>query len=121
MSKRILFIDDEPTVLLVSELILRSLGYDIITADGGTRGIEVLKTENVDLILLDLMMPDIHGLDVLKSIKENEELKNIPVIMQTGIKDNHDIDMAYKLGASGVLIKPYNKEDLKNAIEAHFK
>lgn len=121
MKKRILFVDDEPTVLLVSELILRSLGYDVIIADGGTSGIELLKTENVDLVLLDLMMPDIHGLDVLRFIKGKEEFKNIPVIMQTGIKDTHDIDEAYKLGAAGTLIKPYNIKDLNDAIKEHIR
>jgi two-component system sensor histidine kinase ChiS len=116
MRKKILFIDDDPTVLLISEIMLKDLGYDVITADGGVIGIELLKTNNIDLILLDLMIPDIYGLDVLKYIKETEEFKNIPVIMQTGITDSNEINTAYKLGAAYILLKPYNKEDLKDTI-----
>jgi len=116
MRKKILFIDDDPTVLLISEIMLKDLGYDVITADGGVIGIELLKTNNIDLILLDLMIPDIYGLDVLKYIKGTEEFKNIPVIMQTGITDGNEINTAYKLGAAYVLLKPYNKEDLKGTI-----
>lgn len=115
MKKKILFIDDDPTILLISEMMLKDLGYDIITADGGVRGIELLKTNAIDLILLDLMMADIYGLDVLKYIKEKEEFKNIPVVIQSGIKNNKT-DTAYKLGASYVLLKPYNKKDLQDII-----
>ena len=116
MKKKILFIDDDPTILLISEIMLEDLGYDVITADGGVSGIELLKTNIIDLVLLDLMIPDIYGLDVLKYIKEKEEFKNIPVIIQTGIKDNDEINKAYKLGASYVLLKPYNQKDLKDII-----
>ena len=116
MKKKILFIDDDPTILLISEMMLKDLGYDVITADGGGSGIELLKTNDIDLILLDLMMADIYGLDVLKYIKEKEEFKNIPVIIQTGIKDSDEINKAYKLGAAYVLLKPYNQKDLKDII-----
>jgi len=115
MKKKILFIDDDPTILLISEMMLKDLGYDVITADGGVRGIELLKTNDIDLILLDLMMADIYGLDVLKYIKEKEEFKNIPVVIQSGIKNNKT-DTAYKLGAAYVLLKPYNKKDLQDII-----
>ncbi len=115
MKKKILFIDDDPTILLISEMMLKDLGYDVITADGGVSGIELLKTNAIDLILLDLMMADIYGLDVLKYIKEKEEFKNIPVVIQSGIKNNKT-DTAYKLGAAYVLLKPYNKKDLQDII-----
>jgi CheY-like chemotaxis protein len=115
MKKKILFIDDDPTILLISEMMLKDLGYDVITADGGVSGIELLKTNDIDLILLDLMMADIYGLDVLKYIKEKEEFKNIPVVIQSGIKNNKT-DIAYKLGAAYVLLKPYNKKDLQDII-----
>ena len=116
MKKKILFIDDDPTILLISEMMLKDLGYDVITADGGVSGIELLKTNDIDLILLDLMMANIYGLDVLKYIKEKEEFKNIPVVIQSGIKDSDEINKAYKLGASYVLLKPYNQKDLKDII-----
>ncbi len=114
MKKKILFIDDDPTILLISKIMLEDLGYDIITADGGVSGIELLNTNVIDLVLLDLMIPDIYGLDVLKYIKEKEGFKNIPVIIQTGIKDGDEINKAYKLGAAYVLLKPYSQKDLQD-------
>lgn len=115
MREKILFIDDDATVLLIGEMMLKDLGYDVITADSGVAGLALLS-KHIDLILLDIMLPDISGIDVLKLIKENEEVKNIPVIMQTGIQDSNEIDEAYKLGAVCVLLKPYNKNDLKDKI-----
>lgn len=95
MRKKILFIDDDPTILLISKLMLEDLGYDVIIAEGGVIGIEMLKksnkNNNIDLILLDLMMPDICGLDVLKWIKKDQKFKHIPVILQTGVQTSNDI------------------------------
>lgn len=117
MKKNILFIDDDPIVLLISKMMLEGLGYNVITAEGGLIGIEMLKTNNIDIILLDLMMADIYGLDVLKYIRKSQKFKNIPVILQTGIKNNKDIDAAYKFSDVYVLSKPYNKDDLKNTLK----
>lgn len=118
MIKTILFIDDDPTVLMVGEIMLKSLGYNVKTASEGNGGIELIN-KNIDLILLDLMLPDLYGLDVLKYIKKNKELKHIPVIIQTGINDEGEIDKAYKFGANAVLTKPYNKDQLDKIIKAH--
>ena len=116
MKKKILFIDNDPTILLISEIMLEDLGYNVITANGGVRGIELLKTNTIDLVLLDLMLPDIYGIDLLQYIKTEEEFKNIPVIIQTGIKDTAEMNRAYKLGAAYILLKPYNKNDLKDIV-----
>jgi len=116
MKKKILFIDNDPTILLISEIMLEDLGYNVITANGGVRGIELLKTNIIDLVLLDLMLPDIYGIDLLQYIKTEEEFKNIPVIIQTGIKDTAEMNRAYKLGAAYILLKPYNKNDLKDIV-----
>ena len=121
MRKKILFIDDDPTILLLSKLMLEDLGYDVIIAEGGVIGIEMLKksnkNNNIDLILLDLMMPDICGLDVLKWIKKDQKFKHIPVILQTGVKTSNDINTARKFSNVHVLLKPYDKEDLKDVLK----
>lgn len=116
MAKKILFIDDDPTVLMVGEIMLKNLGYIVITADRGKEGINLI-TKDVDLVLLDLMLPDLYGLDVLEHIKANNEISHIPIVIQTGINDKNEIDKAYKFGAANVLLKPYNKEDLKEMLD----
>lgn len=117
MTKKILFIDDDPTVLMVGEIMLKNLGYEVITAERGKEGIDLI-TKDIDLVLLDLMLPDLYGLDVLEYIKDNEELRNIPIVIQTGINDKKEIDKAFKFGAADVLLKPYNKEDLKEMLQS---
>ena len=121
MRKKVLFIDDDPTILLISKLMLEDLGYDVIIAEGGVIGIEMLKksikNNNIDIILLDLMMPDICGLDVLKWIKKDQKFKHIPVILQTGVQTSNDINTAREFSNVHVLLKPYDKEDLKDVLK----
>ena len=122
MRKKVLFIDDDPTILLISKLMLEDLGYDVIIAEGGVIGIEMLKKSNknndIALILLDLMMPDICGLDVLKWIKKDQKFKHIPVILQTGVQTSNDINTARGFSNVHVLLKPYDKEDLKDMLRS---
>ncbi|MCH9663436.1 MAG: response regulator [Gammaproteobacteria bacterium] len=122
MRKKVLFIDDDPTILLISKLMLEDLGYDFIIAEGGVIGIEMLKKSNknndIALILLDLMMPDICGLDVLKWIKKDQKFKHIPVILQTGVQTSNDINTARGFSNVHVLLKPYDKEDLKDMLRS---
>lgn len=121
MRKKVLFIDDDPTILLISKLMLEDLGYDVIIAEGGVIGIEMLKksnkNNNIDIILLDLMMPDICGLDVLKWIKKDQKFKHIPVILQTGVQTSNDINTAREFSNVYVLLKPYDQEDLKDVLK----
>jgi CheY-like chemotaxis protein len=120
VKKKVLFIDDDPTILMISEIIINNLGYDALMAEGGKAALDILanfKASPVDIILLDLMMPDIYGTEVLEYIKNSEILKNIPVIIQTGINDNAEVNKALKMGANEVLYKPYDKEQLKNALD----
>jgi CheY-like chemotaxis protein len=115
---KILFIDDDLSVLLVTKLMIESLRYELILADGGVAGIEALHAnDNINLIFLDLMMPDMTGIEVLEIIKANESFKNIPVVLQTGAISSDEINAAYELGIAGLLTKPYNKQDLKLMIE----
>ena len=122
MRKKVLFIDDDPTILVISKLMLEDLGYDVIIAEGGVIGIEMLKKNNknndIALILLDLMMPDICGLDVLKWIKKDQKFKHIPVILQTGVQTSNDINTARGFSNVHVLLKPYDKEDLKDMLRS---
>jgi len=117
MKKKVLFIDDDSSVLLISEIILKDLGYDVIVASGGTKGLELLSTD-IDLVILDLMMPDIDGFDVLKHIRQDNKFKDIPVIIQTGINDDKLIMNINLHNKVYILLKPYNKTKLKEIIES---
>ena len=93
------------------EFILRSANYNLVKATGGIEALKILKkNNNFDLILLDLMMPDMYGLNFLKKIKANPKLAKIPVILQTGTFDSSEIDKAFGLGIASYIQKPYNKQ-----------
>ncbi len=119
MSKA-LFVDDEVLTLKIGKLLMQSLGYDVVTADSGKETLKILSLHKgkFDVILLDLMMPDMYGLDVLREIRANVVWKEITVILQTGIRNEDDMRLGRKLGAS-IILKPYNKKILKEHLDLY--
>ena len=107
---KFLIVDDEPDVVdSVSELFtLRN--YNVVTATSGTKALEMVKKENPNIIILDIRMPDVSGMDVLKEVKKN--YPKTRVIMLTGVEDDSTRQMAMGLGASGYLTKPYSYSEL---------
>ena len=103
--KKILLIDDSPTVRMIMGSSLESKGYIIIYEQTATSGLHALREQKPDLVLLDLVLPDKSGLDVLKEIKENEETKNIPVIILTGKEGGEEVIKGRQLGADDYCVK----------------
>ena len=120
--KRILFIEDESALQKTFTDILKSEGFEVISALDGETGLNLIKKDKPDLVLLDLILPKIHGLDVLKKMKEDEITKNIPVIVLTNVESIEEIDKALELGATTYLVKSdYSLEEViakvKKALE----
>jgi CheY-like chemotaxis protein len=103
--------------------MLKSNKCIILNAFGGKEGLEMLKDNksDIDLILLDLMMPDIYGLNVLQEIKKNSETKKIPVIIQSASHDKTEHERAIKLGASGFIQKPYDRNKFTSLLNKYLK
>lgn len=93
MTYKILIIDDDTDAILILSTVLRDQGYEVITALDGITGLDMIVAEHPDLILLDLMMPEKSGISLLHDIKEDENLKDIPVIMVTGVARETGIDL----------------------------
>jgi CheY-like chemotaxis protein len=93
MTYKILIIDDDTDAILILSTVLRDQGYGVITALDGITGLDMIVAEHPDLILLDLMMPEKSGISLLHDIKEDENLKDIPVIMVTGVASETGIDL----------------------------
>lgn len=102
---KILIIEDEPLVVRMYEKSLRFEKFDVITALNGVEGLEKIKTEKPDLVLLDIMMPQMNGMQVLEEMEKDPELKNIPVIMLTNLSGEHDAELALSKGAVQYWIK----------------
>ncbi|MEA3296036.1 MAG: response regulator [Patescibacteria group bacterium] len=103
--KKILFIEDEAALQKTFNEILNNHGYKVVSALDGKTGLRLAETINPDLILLDLVLPKIHGFEVLKKMKQNEKMKNIPIIILTNSENIENINKSIELGASAYLIK----------------
>ncbi|MBL7048504.1 MAG: sigma-54-dependent Fis family transcriptional regulator [Nitrospira sp.] len=114
MSK-ILVIDDEPIIRTSCERCLKPEGYEIKTTATGAEGLEFLKNEPFDLVLLDLMMPDMDGMEVLQMIKKT--YPSIKVIMITGYSTVDTAVDTLRMGAFNYLQKPFNPDTLLNAVK----
>jgi len=116
--KKILFIEDESALQKTFGEVLKQEGYEMISALDGETGLRLAKSEKPDLILLDLILPKIHGFDVLKKLKGDKETKDIPVIVLTNLEKIEDVDKALELGATTYLIKAqYSLEEVVEKIK----
>lgn len=113
--KTILIIDDEPVMLDLLSLYLSPLGYRCIKVDSGLKGIKYLEENNVDLILLDIMMPEMDGWETCKEIRNHWDT---PIIMLTARDSKEDIVKGLKGGADDYISKPFDEEELVARIEA---
>jgi len=110
---KILFIEDEPNLQKTLGEILHQEGYEVKPAFDGQEGLELAKSEKPDLILLDLILPKIDGFTVLKEVKKDPVLKDIPVIVLTNLEGSSDVERALELGATTYLVKAnYSLEEV---------
>ena len=105
--KKILFVEDESALQKTLGDVLTQEGYEIISALDGAAGLELAKEKKPDLILLDLILPKLHGLEVLKELKADPGTKGIPIIVLTNLESIEDIDQALELGATTYLVKAH--------------
>lgn len=104
---RILLIDDDAAFRKIFKIRLVNEGrHDVLTAENGKEGLEIAAGDNLDLILLDIMMPEMDGIEVLKKLKKDEKTRQIPVFMLTAKNDISDVQKCSKLGADSYLVKP---------------
>jgi CheY-like chemotaxis protein len=115
---KIMLVDDEPDIRLIERIILEKSGYEVVEIESGEECLEKLENDKPDIILLDVMMPGINGWETAKRIKENENTKDIPVIMVTVRGSEEDMTKSFQYGQSdGHVSKPIIKEKLLKTIE----
>lgn len=115
IKRRILIVDDEEDLRMLLGDVLTSAGYDITTASDGEEAIATLSTQMFDVVLLDIQMPRMNGIQVLKHI--NDHHPSTKSIIITGYADLHHATEARKLGAHDFIAKPYTLEDIMSSIE----
>ena len=111
--KTILFIEDESAMHKTFGEVLNKAGYEMISALDGESGLRLAQASKPDLIVLDLILPKLHGFEVLGRLKENQETKDIPVVVLTNLESMAEVDRALELGAAAYLVKAqYSLEEL---------
>lgn len=113
--KNVLVVDDEPKILEVVCLLLESKGYRPLPAENGKKALEIFDAENISLVLLDLMLPDLSGEEVCTAIRKKSR---VPVIMLTAKVEENDVVEGFGLGADDYVIKPFGLKELYARIEA---
>jgi two-component system, OmpR family, response regulator MtrA len=117
-KKKILIVDDDPGILKMLQLMLRLEGYEALCCENALLVVETISREEPDLVLLDAMMPHRDGIQVLKDITARNLANRPPVLLFTGKADDNYIKQAIEAGASGLLVKPFVKEELLERLQA---
>lgn len=117
-SKRLAYIEDESEMIDLVRLILGRRGYTVLGANGGREGLELVRKELPDLVLLDLMMPDMDGWDVYHQIKSDEQTRDIPVIVITAKALNIDKVLGLRIAkVEDYIAKPFSPQELLQRVE----
>ena len=124
MKKKVLVVEDEIFIRELYEKVLQGAGYDVTGAQDGQEGLDKVKAGNFDLVLLDIMLPKMTGIDVLKEIKKDPDpkLNKLPVYLLTNLGQESIIKEAFKIGADGYLLKAkYLPNQIVSEVDAFFK
>jgi DNA-binding response OmpR family regulator len=116
--RKIVIIEDEPDILEVLSYNLRREGFEVLTASDGNQGLTLVKREQPDLVLLDLMLPGIDGVEICTSIKKNPQTQNTLLIMVTAKGEESDIVLGLGVGADDYVTKPFSPKELVARVKA---
>jgi DNA-binding response OmpR family regulator len=120
-KRRILVIDDEPDILSFVSMVLTDAGYAVEVSRDARSGIDLMRQQIFDLVLLDIMLPDVDGWEIMKAMRADENLKKIPVAMLTARVDAHDKVIGLKQGAVDYICKPFTADQLLARVNEIFK
>ncbi len=108
MNRKILIVDDEPNIVMTLEYSLKKMNFEVFIARDGSEALEILKHVVPDVILLDIMMPNIDGYQTIKLIKENKDFANIKIVFLSAKNREADIKKGFEYGADKYLVKPFS-------------
>lgn len=114
---KVMVVDDNADCLRLVGRMLTTQGFDVLSAQSGAAALEVLQTESPDILLLDVMMPEMTGFQVLETVRENARHYALPVIMLTASTNDDDVMTAYQYGSDYYITKPFTSEQLRYGID----
>jgi two-component system chemotaxis response regulator CheY len=113
MEKNVLVVDDSATVRKFISVSLSMQGFKVVTACDGMDALEKLPSENVDLIITDLNMPNMDGFELIRSLRENPQYRDLPVIILSSLNDTVSKETGSKLGIESYVVKPFSLEKIQ--------
>lgn len=116
MAKRILIVDDEPNIVVPLEFLMKQSGYEVSIARTGKEVFEAVTENRPDLVLLDIMLPDITGFEVCQTLRMDYDLQDVKIILLTAKSRESDINKGMAMGADAYIIKPFSTKDLVKKI-----
>lgn len=116
MAKKILIVDDEPNIIVPLKFLMKQQGYEVREAHNGTEALKLAAEIVPDLIILDIMLPDITGLEVCQAIRKDTDLQAVKIILLTAKSREVDISKGMAMGADAYVIKPFSTKDLVKQI-----
>ncbi|MDF0708386.1 MAG: response regulator [Bacteroidota bacterium] len=115
--KKILIVDDEPNIVMSLEYAFKKKDFEVFIARDGTEALEIAEKEKPDLVLLDIMMPEMDGYETLKRIRENKDLKHAKVVFLSAKSKEKDVEKGLKMGADSYMTKPFSIKKVISDIE----
>jgi DNA-binding response OmpR family regulator len=116
-AKKILVVDDDPYILMSLEFLMKKNGYDVMVARNGTEALDIVGKQMPDIVLLDIMMPDVDGYEICRHIKKTAKLKHTKVVFMSAKSKEADIQKGYDLGAALYITKPFSTRELVKHIQ----
>ena len=120
MNKKILVVDDEEVIRKFLRIQLAKLGYEVKEAADGEQALEKLGKDDFDLLICDILMPNKNGWEVMREVRSNPSMKDIPIIVLTTKNEDSDMFKGYDLGASYYMTKPFTKAQLLYGLKLMF-
>jgi DNA-binding response OmpR family regulator len=117
--KKVLIVDDEPSMVSVLQRHVSNAGYEIATATNGQEALDKIQQDELDLVLLDLMMPGMNGFETCRQIRENEKTRKLPVLIITALRSEADSASAAACGANEFIVKPIDGSHLAKRLRHH--
>ena len=118
---KVLIVDDEPNIVMSLDFLMRKAKYDVFIARNGQEALDLVEEEKPDLILLDIMMPDIDGYEVCRQIKSDESTQHCKIIFMSAKSKTADIQKGLDLGASLYITKPFSTRNLMKQVKQLMK
>lgn len=116
MRKKVLVVDDSHMIRRIVGKILQEDGFEVLTAENGRIGLDLARKNRPDLVIMDVEMPVMNGIDATVQIRSDAAISDTPVLIFTSLGDEKDIRMAKEAGGTGFLNKPISKEEMRTAI-----